>query len=224
MSSEEERAQRFVERHFPEVSRFLAAERGGAPAPVFGPTDVQNVHDDQPEPHVTVRVAYRMSRVELFAVLAAGYAVTNIDRSPDSMTVEEIRYDVEGYLADTSLLNLSDTVETVEGILARGEHPEQTQALKRALDRAYPAAPERHPGEYRNLLAAVLEALDIPAPATVGDGEVYERILLDRVMDARVALEGVLRRGDDPGWSADYLRARLAEKPATGYRTWGEGR
>ncbi|MDX3689928.1 hypothetical protein PV726_06170 [Streptomyces europaeiscabiei] len=76
----------------------------------------------------------------------------------------------------------------------------------------------------RDLLRAVLDALDIPAPATVGDGQVHDRILLDRVMDAVAALRGVLRNGDDPGWSADYLRARLAEKPATGYRTWGEGR
>jgi hypothetical protein len=74
----------------------------------------------------------------------------------------------------------------------------------------------------RVLLAAVLEALDIPSPATVGDGEMYERILLNRVLDVRVALQGVLQRGDDPGWSADYLRARLAEKPAAGYRAWGE--
>ncbi len=74
----------------------------------------------------------------------------------------------------------------------------------------------------RALLAAVLEALDIPYPATVGDSEVHDRILLDRVMHAKVALEGVLQRGDDPGWSADYLRSRLAEKPATGYRAWGE--
>lgn len=75
-----------------------------------------------------------------------------------------------------------------------------------------------------DLLTVLLEALDIPSPATVGDGEVHDRILLNRVMDAKVALKGVLRNGDDPGWSADYLRARLAEKPATGYRTWDEGR
>lgn len=74
----------------------------------------------------------------------------------------------------------------------------------------------------RELLKALLEALAIPSPATVGDGEVHDRILLDRVMDAKVALEGVLRHDDDPGWSADYLRARLAEKPATGYRATGE--
>ncbi|MDW8807437.1 hypothetical protein P1P68_22275 [Streptomyces scabiei] len=74
--------------------------------------------------------------------------------------------------------------------------------------------------ELRVLLEAVLEAVDIPSPATIGDGEVHGRILADRVMDARVALEGVLRRGDDPGWAGEYLRSRLAEKPATGYRAW----
>jgi len=72
--------------------------------------------------------------------------------------------------------------------------------------------------ELRVLLAAVFEALNIPHPATVGDAETHNRIILDRVLDARVALEGVLRRGDDPGWSAEYLRVRLTEKPATGYR------
>lgn len=74
----------------------------------------------------------------------------------------------------------------------------------------------------RALLAAVLEAIALPYPATVGDAEVHDRILLDRVIDARVAIEGVLQRGDEPGWSADYLRARLAEKPAVGYRVAGE--
>ncbi|MDQ0684843.1 hypothetical protein QFZ56_003806 [Streptomyces achromogenes] len=78
--------------------------------------------------------------------------------------------------------------------------------------------------ELRVLLEAVLEAVAIPYPATVGDGEVHDRILSDRVMHARVALEGVLRRGDEPGWSAEYLRIKLAEIPATGYRAAGEGR
>ncbi|MDX5565637.1 hypothetical protein PYK79_23135 [Streptomyces sp. ID05-04B] len=75
--------------------------------------------------------------------------------------------------------------------------------------------------ELRVLLAAVLEAIGIPYPATVGDGEAYGRILEERVMDARIALEGVLRRGDDPGWSAEYLRIRLAGNPAVGYRAAG---
>ncbi|WP_326596753.1 hypothetical protein [Streptomyces sp. NBC_01803] len=76
--------------------------------------------------------------------------------------------------------------------------------------------------EFRHLLTAVFEALDIPAPATVGDGEVHDRLLVDRVIHARIALASVLNEGDDPGWSADYLRARLAELPATGYRAYGQ--
>ena len=86
-------------------------------------------------------------------------------------------------------------------------------------DRTEPTA-----GELRQLLAVVLEALDIPHPATVGDSETHGKVLADRAMDAVIALQNVLHQGDDPGWSADYLRARLVEKPATGYRAWGEGR
>ncbi|MET7900364.1 hypothetical protein ABZS86_02425 [Streptomyces sp. NPDC005355] len=78
-------------------------------------------------------------------------------------------------------------------------------------------------GAVRELLRAVLEALDIHAPATVGDGEVHDRLLADRAMHAVIALRGVLQDGDDPGWSADYLRARLTEHPTTGYRADAEG-
>ncbi|QKV94238.1 hypothetical protein HUT19_22795 [Streptomyces sp. NA02950] len=74
------------------------------------------------------------------------------------------------------------------------------------------------------LLRAVLEALDIPAPATVGDAEIHDRLMANRAMHATIALRGVLQRGDDPGWSADYLRARLAEHPPTGYRAFGQSR
>ncbi|MDW8807735.1 hypothetical protein P1P68_23850 [Streptomyces scabiei] len=77
------------------------------------------------------------------------------------------------------------------------------------------------PAELRQLLQAVLEALDIPAPATVGDTDAHHALLADRAMDAVVALQTVLKAPYDcAGWSADYLRARLAEKPPTGYRHW----
>ncbi|MFF7331535.1 DUF6907 domain-containing protein [Streptomyces sp. NPDC008150] len=136
--SEESRARSFFERHYPEVAAFLAADRGGeGAAPVIGPTGQQNVHDDQAGPHVVVRVDYRLSRPELFAALAAGYATTNTGADPDTMTVDEIRRDVEAYLADTSALTLSDMVETVARQVQGGQHPEQMQALKRAMDRAY---------------------------------------------------------------------------------------
>lgn len=74
----------------------------------------------------------------------------------------------------------------------------------------------------RELLQAVLEAIDIPAPATVGDAEVHDRILLERVMHVKVALRSELQ-GDPVGieWTTEYLRERLAEHPPAGYRVWG---
>ncbi|MFB7242682.1 hypothetical protein ACFCYX_09465 [Streptomyces populi] len=74
----------------------------------------------------------------------------------------------------------------------------------------------------RAFLAAVLAAIDLPAPATLGDREVFQRLLEDRVLDAVVALTGAL--GEPPaadwglGWHTDYLCKRLATKPPTTYR------
>jgi hypothetical protein len=71
----------------------------------------------------------------------------------------------------------------------------------------------------------VLESIDIPCPATVGDREEYARLLEDRAMDAVVALRGVLGEplAGDCGahWHTAYLRRQLAEKPPTGYRHYG---
>ena len=86
---------------------------------------------------------------------------------------------------------------------------------------------EHSAGELRELLAVVLEALDIPHPATVGDTEAHDRVLADRAMHTVIALQRVLEDDDVPlgiGWTTAYLRERLAEHPATGYRAWGEGR
>lgn len=73
-------------------------------------------------------------------------------------------------------------------------------------------------------LAAVAEALDIPHGATAGDQETRGRILLERAGHAVVMLRSIL--GDhatlDVPWPVEYLRARLGEHPAEGYRTWGE--
>lgn len=78
--------------------------------------------------------------------------------------------------------------------------------------------------ELLDALAAVREALDIPHPATVGDGETYDRILSERVMHAVVMLRSVLREDgpSDVPWSVAYLREKLAEHPAEGYKTWDE--
>jgi hypothetical protein len=78
----------------------------------------------------------------------------------------------------------------------------------------------------REALEAVREGLDLPYAATVGDEEIRAKIMEQRVMHAVIFLRGIL----DPGRSAyrraeddiAYLRARLAEHPATGYKTWAE--
>ena len=76
--------------------------------------------------------------------------------------------------------------------------------------------------DIRAFLAAVLGAIDLPAAATFGDREAFQRLLEDRVLDAVVALTGAL--GEPPaagwglGWHTDYLCKRLATKPPTTYR------
>jgi hypothetical protein len=73
-------------------------------------------------------------------------------------------------------------------------------------------------------LAAVLEALDIPHAATMGDEVKRTAILIERAGHAVVMLRGILGGDAHPDipWSVAYLRARLAEHPATGYKTWAE--
>ncbi len=65
--------------------------------------------------------------------------------------------------------------------------------------------------ELLGALAAVREALDIPHSATVGDQEIRDAILVERVGHASVMLSGIFERigdGCDPmvAWSAEYLR------------------
>ncbi|MDX2676192.1 hypothetical protein [Streptomyces soliscabiei] len=89
-------------------------------------------------------------------------------------------------------------------------------------DRTEPSA-----GKLRELLAVVLEALDIPHPATVGDTEAHARILSDRAMHTVIALQRVLEEDGDPlgvEWTIAYLQERLAEHPPTGYRHYGAQR
>jgi hypothetical protein len=77
------------------------------------------------------------------------------------------------------------------------------------------------PEPVRDLLAAVLDAIDLPHPATTAGIEVHDRLLATRVVHARIALRTILDDGPDLGaaWSARHLRERLAEHPVTGYVT-----
>ncbi|MFC9050073.1 hypothetical protein [Streptomyces anthocyanicus] len=90
---------------------------------------------------------------------------------------------------------------------------------------AVPAGDGSPTGAMRELLAAVLDALDIPAPATVGGSEAHDRALNDRAMHARNALRDVLD-GAPLGveWTTRYLRERLNETPPTGYVSSAQAR
>jgi hypothetical protein len=73
-------------------------------------------------------------------------------------------------------------------------------------------------------LRAVRDAIRIPHAATMGGDETRTKILIERVGHAAVMLDGILGRDTYPdvAWSVAYLRERLAEHPAEGYKTWDE--
>ena len=76
-------------------------------------------------------------------------------------------------------------------------------------------------------LAVTRDALAIPHAATVGDDEIRAKILDERLGHTVAMLDALFERltdgrDADIPWSVAYLRARLAEHPAEGYKTWGE--
>lgn len=73
----------------------------------------------------------------------------------------------------------------------------------------------------RELLAAIAEVLDAPAPALSLEDEVAHRWLVDdRIGYVQVAIRDILAGKADLGieWEASYLRRKAAERPP-GYRT-----
>lgn len=84
--------------------------------------------------------------------------------------------------------------------------------------------PQAPGDDYWDALGAVREAIDIPHAGSTGDQEIRDRILIERVGHAVVLLRRILGEDAHPDipWSVAYLRARLAEHPAVGYKTWDE--
>lgn len=84
------------------------------------------------------------------------------------------------------------------------------------------AGPSRD--ELLDALQAVHEAIDIPHAATVSGDEVRTQILTERCGHAAAMLGALLAEDSwaDWAWSVAYLRARVGEHPAAGYKTWEE--
>ncbi|WP_020117541.1 DUF6907 domain-containing protein [Streptomyces canus] len=106
--------------------------------PVYGPTDPHG--DEEHEPDVIVRVDFLMSREQLVTALGIAWAEIAGDRHPESLTVAEVRHEVEAWLSVQAFFALADQMERDQ---AREFPPEQQrvmQVLAAAIDEAYPPA------------------------------------------------------------------------------------
>jgi hypothetical protein len=139
MSDEQERAQRSAERAFPDVARFLGERHGTLP--VYGPTDPHGDEDHTPE--VIVRVDYALSREQVVTALGISFAEIAADRDPEALTVAEVRYEVEGFLAVQGIYELDRQMERDAQRTFPPEQQRVMQVLAEAVERAYP--PRREP-------------------------------------------------------------------------------
>lgn len=139
MSDEMERAQRSVERMFPEVARFLGQLRHELP--LFGPTDLFD--DEGVRPDVIVRVDYALSFRQLHAALVVAFTEIAEGRSPEDLSVVEVRTEVEGYLAAQGIVAVDNQMADAEHRDLTAEQQRIVQGLVEAIERAYP--PRREP-------------------------------------------------------------------------------
>ncbi|MEU9183335.1 hypothetical protein AB0D14_01955 [Streptomyces sp. NPDC048484] len=116
MSSDDENARRFVERHFPEVSRFLASENPAvSQLPTFGPTEVFGGVDDLQPAVAVVRVAMALTREQLSTALGIAFAEIAADRTVESLTDAEVRNEIELHLAAQAIHSLDMQMERDAG-------------------------------------------------------------------------------------------------------------
>lgn len=74
----------------------------------------------------------------------------------------------------------------------------------------------------RKILEAVITALDLPHPATVGDAAEQRHVLAARAMHTTITLRAILDgRPENLDAYLEHLHAQLAQHPAN-YTTWGQ--
>lgn len=119
--------------------------------PVFGPTEVFG--DEGYTPELVVRVAYKLSREQALTALSIGFTDLVPDVDAETITVEETRTELEGWLAAQSIIELDRHVIQARATTYPAEAQTVMDALARALDRAYPPRrpePVRQPPRYGN--------------------------------------------------------------------------
>lgn len=107
--------------------------------PAYGPTDPFG--DEEHEPDVIVRVDFLMSREQVTTALGIAWAEIAGDRVPESLSVVEVRHEVEAYLSVQAFHALGVQMER-DGL--RVFPPEQQavmQLLAEAVEQAYPPRP-----------------------------------------------------------------------------------
>ena len=111
--------------------------------PVYGPTDPFG--DEEHEPDVIVRVDFLMSREQLVTALGMAWAEIAGDRSPESLTVLEVRHEVEAWLSVQAFFALSDQMERDQSRPFSPEQQRVMQVLAAAIDQAYPPRRDSEP-------------------------------------------------------------------------------
>lgn len=104
--------------------------------PVFGPTEV--FREEDVEADAVVRVALALSREQLLTALSIGFTEMTPDRAAESLTVEETRREVEGWLHAAAVIELDRYVRQGQLTAYPVEAQPVMDALAAALDRAYP--------------------------------------------------------------------------------------
>jgi hypothetical protein len=104
--------------------------------PVYGPTEV--FREEDTEPDAVVRVAFALSREQLLTALSIGFTEMIPDVDPETITVEETRKEVEGWLHAAAVIELDRYVRQGQLTAYPPEAQPVMDALAAALDRAYP--------------------------------------------------------------------------------------
>lgn len=150
MSSDDERARRFVARHFPESARFLATENPDAPLlPVFGPSEVFGGVDDLTPAVAVVRTAMALTREQLSTALGIAFAEIAADGPAESLTDEEVRREIELHLAAQAFHSVDMQMERDANRQWDDETRRVLDTLAAKVDQAYAApAPVQATGRF----------------------------------------------------------------------------
>lgn len=104
--------------------------------PVYGPTEVFD--DEGVTPDVIIRVAYALSREQLYAALSIGYTELIPTLDAHNLTTEDVRREVEGWFAGQGIVEIDRYVAQGQLTAYPVEAQPVMDALAAALDRAYP--------------------------------------------------------------------------------------